>query len=136
VHLERMPQTVNGKLNRKALPAPAGDAYRVCGYEAPQGEIETAMAEIWSEVLKVEQVGRHDNFFRLGGHSLLAVRVVERMRGLGWQLDVRTLFANPTVAELAAGVGNKQKRIEVPANRIPQPLKQIPDASETEELRI
>ena len=74
VCLERMPLTVNGKLDRKALPAPEGDAYGERGYEAPQGEIERKLAAIWAEVLKVERVGRHDNFFELGGHSLLAMR--------------------------------------------------------------
>ena len=73
VRLEGLPLTPNGKLDRKALPAPEADAYAVRGYEAPQGEMETALAQIWAEVLKVERVGRHDNFFELGGHSLLAV---------------------------------------------------------------
>jgi len=66
------------------------------------GETEEAVAGIWAEVLKVERVGRHDNFFELGGHSLLAVTVMERMRRRGLQVDVRSLFVTPTVAELAA----------------------------------
>ncbi|WP_455907021.1 amino acid adenylation domain-containing protein, partial [Rhizobium ruizarguesonis] len=73
VRLEALPLTVNGKLDRKALPVPDDDAYARRAYEAPQGEIETLLAGIWAELLGVERVGRHDNFFELGGHSLLAV---------------------------------------------------------------
>ena len=93
VRLEALPLTPNGKLDRKALPAPEADAYAVRGYEAPQGEMETQLAAIWAEVLKLERVGRHDNFFELGGHSLLAVTLIERMRRQGLQVDVRALFA-------------------------------------------
>ena len=80
VWLEKLPLTPNGKLDRKALPAPEGDAYARRGYEEPQGEIETKLAAIWAELLKLERVGRHDNFFELGGHSLLAMTLIERMR--------------------------------------------------------
>ena len=81
VRLDTLPLTPNGKLDRKALPAPDGGAYTRRGYEAPQGEVETTLAQIWEELLGVEQVGRHDNFFELGGHSLLAVRLINRVRG-------------------------------------------------------
>jgi aryl carrier-like protein len=102
VRLETLPLTPNGKLDRKALPAPEGDAYVTRGYEAPQGEIETALAEIWAAVLKVERVGRHDNFFELGGHSLLAVTLIEQMRQRGLHADVRALFTTASLADLAA----------------------------------
>ncbi len=69
VRMESLPLTGNGKLDRRALPVPEGDAFAHAGYEAPLGEIEVALARIWSELLGVEQVGRHDNFFALGGHS-------------------------------------------------------------------
>ncbi|MFN5457225.1 non-ribosomal peptide synthetase, partial [Bradyrhizobium sp.] len=80
VHLELMPLTPNGKLDRNALPAPEGTAFAVQAYEPPQGEIEEAVARIWAELLGVERIGRHDNFFALGGHSLLAIQVVSRLR--------------------------------------------------------
>ncbi|HET8890585.1 MAG TPA: amino acid adenylation domain-containing protein [Candidatus Angelobacter sp.] len=89
------------------------------GYEAPQGEIETQLAETWADLLHVERVGRHDDFFALGGHSLLAVRLMERMRRKGLQVDVRALFATPTLAGLASGIGGQETIVEVPANRIP-----------------
>ncbi|EPM82386.1 phosphopantetheine-binding protein, partial [Pseudomonas syringae] len=75
-------------------------------YEPPQGELETALAEIWSDLLQVEQVGRHDHFFELGGHSLLAVTLIARMRRRGMDADVRVLFAQPTLAALASAVGS------------------------------
>jgi amino acid adenylation domain-containing protein len=121
VHLEALPLTVNGKLDRKALPAPEGDAYAARGYEAPQGETEQALAALWAELLKIEQVGRHDNFFELGGHSLLAVTLIARMRQAGLNTDVRELFAAPTLAGLAALAdnGSHAEQLVVPANRIP-----------------
>src|SRR6185437_607475 len=101
VRLGALPLTPNGKLDRKGLPAPDEEAYGRREYEAPVGPVETALAQIWCEVLGVERVGRHDNFFELGGHSLLAVRVLERMRRIGLQTDVRALFATPVLSVLA-----------------------------------
>ncbi|HVH13951.1 MAG TPA: amino acid adenylation domain-containing protein, partial [Longimicrobium sp.] len=80
VRLDAFPVTPNGKLDRKALPAPEAGAFAARAYEAPVGETEQALAGIWAGVLGLEQVGRRDNFFTLGGHSLLAVRVIGRMR--------------------------------------------------------
>ncbi|MEI8632752.1 phosphopantetheine-binding protein [Vibrio sp. PP-XX7] len=73
-------------------------------YEAPEGEIETLLAGIWQVLLNVEQVGRHDSFFELGGHSLLAVQLIERLRQKGYQLAVKSLFTQPTLATLAASI--------------------------------
>ncbi|MDB4951640.1 MAG: hypothetical protein JWM27_4289, partial [Gemmatimonadetes bacterium] len=105
VRLEALPLTPNGKLDRKALPAPEGDAYAARAYEAPVGETEQALAEIWGQVLGVERVGRHDNFFALGGHSLLGMQVIARMRDVGLHAGVRALFEAPTPAELARLLG-------------------------------
>ncbi|MFP3457910.1 phosphopantetheine-binding protein, partial [Psychrobacter sp. SIMBA_152] len=71
------------------------------------------MASVWAEVLGVERVGRHDNFFELGGHSLLAVALIERLRQQGLPTDVRVLFGQPTVAALAAALGNG-RQVSVP----------------------
>ncbi|MFZ1005943.1 MAG: amino acid adenylation domain-containing protein, partial [Candidatus Sulfotelmatobacter sp.] len=102
VRMERLPLMPNGKLDRKALPAPEQEAYAVRWYEAPVGEMETKLAEVWAEVLKLEKVGRHDNFFHLGGHSLLAVRVVSRLQQvLSVEVAVRDLFAHPELTDLA-----------------------------------
>src|SRR5262249_1983343 len=80
VALEKWPLTPHGKLDRKALPAPAAQSCAGRGYEAPHGELEQQIAHIWAELLEVDRVGRHDHFFELGGHSLLAVRMTSRLR--------------------------------------------------------
>ncbi|HEU4883623.1 MAG TPA: amino acid adenylation domain-containing protein, partial [Longimicrobium sp.] len=125
VSLEALPLTPNGKLDRKALPAPEGDAYARRSYEAPLGEIEAALAEIWSELLGVERVGRWDHFFELGGHSLLAIRLIERMRRVGLYLEVRALFTTPVLSELALAVGAASTEMEIPANGIPEGAESI-----------
>ncbi|MEL5592460.1 phosphopantetheine-binding protein, partial [Serratia ureilytica] len=86
-------------------------------YEAPQGERETLLAEIWRELLNVERVGRHDNFFELGGHSLLAVKLMAQLRRAGLAANVQTLFSTPTLAALAQAVC-AQGEIDIPENRI------------------
>ncbi|CDF96574.1 MULTISPECIES: non-ribosomal peptide synthetase [unclassified Pseudomonas] len=118
VHLDELPLTPNGKLDRKALPAPDSSAFSLRLYEAPLGDTEMKLAALWAELLKVERVGRHDHFFELGGHSLLAVALIERMRKEGMEADVRVLFGQPTLALVAAAVGQVQ-RIEVPETKIP-----------------
>ncbi|HEX8273272.1 MAG TPA: amino acid adenylation domain-containing protein, partial [Longimicrobiaceae bacterium] len=120
VLLDALPRLPNGKLDRRALPAPEGDAYARGSYEAPLGEVEAALAGIWAEVLGVERVGRRDHFFALGGHSLLAIKLVERMRRVGLYTDVRALFTTPVLAELARAVGRVSLEVEVPANGIPE----------------
>ncbi|MGA4358545.1 amino acid adenylation domain-containing protein, partial [Ralstonia nicotianae] len=104
VRLGHLPLTPNGKLDRRALPAPAADAYARRRYVAPQGDVETMLAELWQDLLGVERVGRHDDFFELGGHSLLAMSLMARMDELGLSADVRVLFTQPTLAGLAAEV--------------------------------
>jgi amino acid adenylation domain-containing protein len=105
VMLEAFPLTANGKLDRKALPAPDAAAVTRREYAAPQGELETALAALWSELLGVERVGRHDHFFELGGHSLLAVQLTSRVReALGVELPLRDVFAQPTLQAQAACV--------------------------------
>ncbi|ELP95476.1 non-ribosomal peptide synthetase, partial [Pseudomonas syringae] len=119
VCLESLPLTPNGKLDRKALPAPDLSSVISRQYQAPQGATERAIADIWQDLLSIDQVGRHDHFFELGGHSLLAVKLIERMRQVGLSADVRVLFSQPTLVALAAAVGGGQE-IVVPANLIPK----------------
>ncbi|MCS6806445.1 MAG: amino acid adenylation domain-containing protein [Blastocatellia bacterium] len=104
VTLERLPLTATGKLNRRALPPPSSDDVgRAKSYVAPRTPLEATLQTIWSEVLKVDRIGIHDNFFTLGGHSLLVVQVVYRMQEvLQRDIPVSILFDAPTIAESAA----------------------------------
>ncbi|QWJ99415.1 non-ribosomal peptide synthase/polyketide synthase [Burkholderia pseudomallei] len=119
VRLDAWPLTPNGKLDRRALPAPADDAYARAEYEAPQGAKEEALAEIWRDLLQVDRISRHDNFFQLGGHSLLAISLGDMMRERGLHADVRTLFNAETLAALAAQSGTDSIDVDVPPNLIP-----------------
>jgi amino acid adenylation domain-containing protein len=107
VRLEALPLTSNGKLDRKRFPAPDGNARAVSGYEEPQGEIETTLAAIWREVLEVEKVGLHDDFFALGGHSLLAVTMITRLReALGLEVELGDIFEHPCLSDFASKISN------------------------------
>ncbi|MQA18280.1 amino acid adenylation domain-containing protein [Rugamonas sp. FT103W] len=102
VVLERFPLTVNGKVDRKALPAPDREDATAGDFEAPQGEHETALAAIWMDLLALRQIGRHDNFFELGGHSLMVLRLAARLRqDLGVELSPRALFEQASLAGMA-----------------------------------
>jgi amino acid adenylation domain-containing protein len=113
VFLESLPLTPNGKVDRLALPAPDNARPELAvTYAAPQSDIEKQLAKIWAEVLSVEQVGIHDNFFDLGGHSLAATRVISRaLQAFKLELPVNALFDAPTVAQMAVIVEqNRAKR--------------------------
>ncbi|WP_371507681.1 amino acid adenylation domain-containing protein [Bradyrhizobium sp. ORS 285] len=123
VTLAVLPLTPNGKLDRNALPAP--ELASTSGYAAPRGQTETILASIFADVLGLDRVGIHDDFFAIGGHSLLATQVVARaQQELNVQLALRALFEASTVAGLAARL-NSSTEIKVspllPASR-QQPL--------------
>ncbi|MEE8586575.1 MAG: amino acid adenylation domain-containing protein, partial [Acidobacteriota bacterium] len=106
VFLERLPLTPNGKLDRRSLPAP--DQVRPDtgqDYVAPRTALETRLAQIWSEVLRVEQVGIQDNFFALGGDSILSIQVVARANQAGISLNALQVFQHQAIAELAQAAG-------------------------------
>ncbi|HEV7588936.1 MAG TPA: amino acid adenylation domain-containing protein, partial [Longimicrobium sp.] len=105
VALDAFPLTANGKVDRRALPAPDAPVAAAEAPEAPRSVDETRLAAIWAEVLGVERVGVHDDFFALGGHSLQATRIVARVRKeMGAELPLRALFEATTVAALAERV--------------------------------
>ncbi len=113
VLLERFPLTPNGKLDRKALPAPDLDAVIRRAYEAPRPGLESALASIWCDLLRLEQVGRNDHFFELGGHSLLAVQLAAHVRAkLGLALALRGVFAHPTLASLAHLLDGQTREVQ------------------------
>ncbi|SFU42731.1 non-ribosomal peptide synthetase [Xenorhabdus koppenhoeferi] len=122
VMLEAFPLSANGKLDRKALPAPDRTAIVSREYEAPQGETEQKLAAIWQSLLNLEQVGRQDNFFELGGHSLLVVNLIEQLRQQGLSLDVSAVFSAPTLVAMSAFIRQNTDQIasalDVPPNLI------------------
>ena len=106
--LAAFPLTPNGKIDRKALPAPRVEQARASQpYVAPQGPVETKLAEIWSEILGREQIGTRDNIFEIGGDSLLIFRIAARANEAGLPLAVRQFFQYRTIAELAAHGGGE-----------------------------
>jgi amino acid adenylation domain-containing protein len=103
--LAAFPITPNGKIDRKALPAPKIEQARASRpYVAPQGPVETKLAEIWAEILGRDQVGTQDNIFEIGGDSLLIFRIAARANEAGLPLAVRQFFQYRTIADLAAHV--------------------------------
>jgi hypothetical protein len=111
VVIDAMPQTPNGKIDRKALPAPDVSAAAPAAAEAfvaPSEGIEATIAAIWKDVLKLPQVGTRDNFFDLGGHSLLAVQTHRRLKeALQRELSITDIFRFPTIQSLSAYLGNE-----------------------------
>jgi amino acid adenylation domain-containing protein/non-ribosomal peptide synthase protein (TIGR01720 family) len=109
VTLDAIPLTRNGKIDRKALPAP-GHARPDGGrpYAAPRDGAEETLAAIWAQALGVEQVGIHDNFFELGGDSILSIQIVARAKQAGINVTIKQLFQHRTIAELAPVIGAAQ----------------------------
>ncbi|SCW30123.1 non-ribosomal peptide synthase domain TIGR01720/amino acid adenylation domain-containing protein [Paenibacillus tianmuensis] len=101
VQLERMPLTPNGKVDRKALPAPEGSVRTGAEYVAPRTPAEQALASVWQGVLGVRMIGIRDNFFELGGDSIKAIQVSSRLLQAGYKLEMKDLFKYPIVAELS-----------------------------------
>lgn len=121
VHMDTFPLTANGKLDLRALPAPTSADFARQSYEAPQGEVECALASIWSELLQVERVSRHDSFFALGGHSLLAARLINRVNTLGATATLSSLFASPSLHSFASII-NEQLRQQTTAFQAITPI--------------
>ncbi|MGP0590923.1 amino acid adenylation domain-containing protein, partial [Nitrospira sp. T9] len=109
VALDTLPRTVNGKVDRRALPAPGIDDHLAQRYLAPRTTTEELLAGMWMDILTVDRVGIHDNFFELGGHSLLSTQIMSRIRSaFHIELPLRTLFDSPTVSELAVAVDGRR----------------------------
>ncbi|MBE9057069.1 non-ribosomal peptide synthetase [Sphaerospermopsis sp. LEGE 08334] len=107
VVLQQLPLTPNGKIDKKALPTPN---VGIAGlHTAPRNKVEVQLAQLWSTVLERQEIGIHDNFFDLGGHSLLVIKLLNLMQEMfGQKLTLSSLFQNPTIAQLAEQLGNKE----------------------------
>jgi acyl carrier protein len=135
--LDVLPLTPNGKVDRRALPPPdQGRPELVEAFVAPRSSTEKAIAEIWIEVLKLDQVGIHDDLFDLGGHSLLATQIVSRIRQtFDVDLSLRLLFEHPTVAGLAVQIAEAQAKKAVP-EEIREMLGDLESLSDEEAQRL
>ena len=130
VLMDTFPLTANGKLDRTALPTPSFEITRAAHhFVRPETETERVLTAIWMEVLKLEHIGVHDDFFNLGGHSLLAIKVVSRIRDVfDVDLQTHTLFDAPTIAGLAnaltaaTGSGQRAQHIQQRKSTGPCPL--------------
>jgi len=114
--LDTLPLTVNGKVDKKSLPevdAVEGGSE----YEAPRNELETALAEIWQELLGVERIGIRDNFFALGGDSIISIQVSSRAKRLGYKILARDIFLHQTIGRLSVAAGALSKEVEIRAEQ-------------------
>jgi amino acid adenylation domain-containing protein len=111
LHLESMPLTVNGKIDRRALPAPERAQTEEAVSDAPLTQLEQQVKAVWEAVLKREQVGVHDNFYEIGGHSVNAILITSRLKkALQVDFQIRDIFQAPTVSKLAAFLGDKLRQ--------------------------
>ncbi len=111
VTLERLPLTPNGKVDRRALPAPEPASVQTkVEFVAPENELQTRIAEAWTEVLGIDRVGLKDNFFDIGGHSLLMVRLHRLLKDrVPKPLAMTDLYRFPTIADLAEHLGGSDE---------------------------
>ncbi|NQZ13105.1 MAG: AMP-binding protein, partial [Algicola sp.] len=108
VSLDSLPLTINGKLDRSALPVAAGEPSSVTDYVAPTTRLERLLVEVWTQVLSQEQVGIHDNFFSLGGDSILSIRVVSLLKRENVFVSIKDLFTHQTIAQLSTYIDDTQ----------------------------
>ncbi|WP_025715888.1 non-ribosomal peptide synthetase, partial [Paenibacillus sp. 1-18] len=104
VQLSRLPLTLNGKVDRRALPAPEHNVDTGMDYVAPETDVQQALAAAWGAILGIQRVGIQDNFFHLGGDSIKAIQVSSRLFQAGYKLEMKDLFKYPTIAGLSAYV--------------------------------
>jgi acyl carrier protein len=137
--LDELPHTPNGKLDRRALPVPdsARPDLQHCSFVAPAGPLERDLANMWSGLLGVEQIGIHDNFFELGGHSLIAMQLVSRVRAdFDLEIGLRDFFQRPTIEELAKMIEEAFFARSEDGNEMEAMLSQLEEIEEEEAQRM
>lgn len=132
VRLAAMPLTPNGKVDRRALPAPDASRSPEGAYRPPETPLQVTLAEIWKDLLRVQRVGLGDNFFELGGHSLLATRLISRLaQALGLRISLRRVFEEPVLEGFAIAIVEDLARAEVP-EEVRRMLSEVSGLSEEE----
>ncbi len=136
VWLETLPLTANGKVDRRALPAPEWTSVEET-YLAPRTPTEEVLAGIWAEVLGIELVGIFDDFFAMGGHSLLATQITSRIKSIfGLNLPVQALFESPTIAGLAERIEDDQLVLDLQGFSASPPSETAPEEAEQEDEMV
>ncbi len=115
VCLDSLPLTLNGKVDRQALPDPQW--INSDTYIAPRNDLEVQLCAIWQEVLGIDQVGIHDNFFRIGGDSIISIQLVSRLRRAGFQLQLKSIFEAPSIAQMVVILGQSQADMMIVAEQ-------------------
>ncbi|MFD3273857.1 non-ribosomal peptide synthase/polyketide synthase [Paenibacillus dendritiformis] len=132
VQLEQMPLTPNGKMDRKALPAPDGSMQTGADDVAPRTPVEAQLAQIWQEVLGLPRIGVKDNFFDIGGHSLRATTLVAKMhKEMGIEMPLREVFQYPTIEQMAEVITGKEYHAAITDKEYHAAYKSIPIAEES-----
>ena len=137
VPLESMPVTANGKIDRRALPAPEQARPDLSvDYVTPRTNIEQSLARIWAGVIGLTQIGVHDDFFELGGHSMAAIQIVSQViKEFGLEVPLQLLFQSPTVAEMAVAIDEYQGK-KLGKEKINQILTELESLTEEEARRL
>lgn len=113
IKMEQLPLTINGKVDKKALPKPVVPAADATGDTAPANEVEQEIAGMWAELLNVPDIGRNTSFFKIGGTSLKAIQLISRVyKKYQVLIKVNDIFANATIAQLATFINSKQKKTD------------------------
>jgi hypothetical protein len=113
VFLDALPLTANGKLDRQSLPQPATVFSSVEAFVAPRTDVEKILAKVWAEVLSIDRIGIHDNFFDLGGYSLQAVQLAAKISALCKQaISIKVVFTSPTIAEMVEVIGDALRSVK------------------------
>jgi len=121
VQLDALPLTASGKVDRRALPAPVFTPEQAVELVPPRNPVEQALAAIWTNVLQIEQVGVHNNFFALGGDSILSLQMIAQAQQRGLKITPRQIFQHQTIAELAAVISADDAPPPAPESNQPPP---------------
>ncbi|SEB35185.1 amino acid adenylation domain-containing protein [Tenacibaculum sp. MAR_2009_124] len=125
IELEEMPLTPNGKLDKKALPELDGATLSTKTFIAPRNEKEEKVAAVWRKLFAIDRIGINDNFFELGGNSLLVIKLISKLQNVGFNIGIKEIFSNPTIAGISENLLSGASIYQVPPNGITVDTKEI-----------